>query len=89
VEVVEGDGSLGRPAGAPYDGIVVAAAVPAIPPPLLDQLTPDGRLVLPIGGRDGQQLVVVSRGAGGAVRERSLGPVRFVPLLGAHGWSDG
>lgn len=89
VEVVDGDGSLGWPAGAPYDGMVVAAAVPAVPPPLLDQLAPNGRLVLPVGGRDGQQLVVVSRGAGGAIRERSLGPVRFVPLVGAHGWSEG
>jgi protein-L-isoaspartate(D-aspartate) O-methyltransferase len=86
VEVVEGDGSLGWPPGAPYDRIVVAAAAPAVPPPLLEQLAPHGRLVLPIGGRDGQQLVAVSRASDGTLRERSLGPVRFVPLIGAHAW---
>jgi protein-L-isoaspartate(D-aspartate) O-methyltransferase len=86
VEVVEGDGSLGWPARAPYDRILVAAAAPAIPPPLLDQLAPGGRLVIPIGGRNDQQLVVVSKGTSGALHERAAGPVYFVPLVGAYGW---
>ncbi len=90
VEVVEGDGSLGWPPGAPYDGIVVAASGPAIPDELVAQLGVGGRLVMPVGGRrHGQELVRVTRreeGADGAVRE-SLIPVSFVPLLGEAGWS--
>ena len=86
VEVVEGDGSLGWPARSPYDRLLVAAAAPAVPPPLIEQLAPGGRLVIPVGGRTEQQLVVLAKGADGALTERSAGPVRFVPLLGAYGW---
>lgn len=83
VHVVTGDGSLGHPADAPYDAIVVTAAAPVIPPPLLDQLAPGGRLVIPVG-QGVEQLVRVTRTASGDEYEDLL-PVRFVPLTGEHG----
>lgn len=78
VEVRVGDGSLGQPDRAPYDGIVVTASAAAGPPPaLLDQLTPGGPLVCPIkGGEDGERLVRVRDGA-----TETIAPVRFVPLV--------
>ncbi|TDT16674.1 protein-L-isoaspartate(D-aspartate) O-methyltransferase [Ilumatobacter fluminis] len=83
IEVVSGDGSVGHPARAPYDAIVVTAAAPDIPPPLLDQLDHGGRLVLPVG--DGvEQLVRVRRTDEGDVHERLLA-VCFVPLTGRYG----
>jgi protein-L-isoaspartate(D-aspartate) O-methyltransferase len=85
VRVEEGDGSLGWAAGAPYDAILVSAAAPAIPPPLIDQLAEGGRLVIPVGGSDRQDLVRIVKRAGGLARE-SLCGCRFVPLLGRHGW---
>ena len=82
-----GDGSRGRPQEAPFDAIVVTAGAPEIPPPLLEQLAPGGRLVAPVGARTGQQLVRLRRqGSGGVVRE-SLGRCRFVDLVGEHGWA--
>ena len=83
--VEEGDGSLGWPAGAPYDAILVSAAAPAIPPPLIEQLSDDGRLVIPVGGSDQQNLLRIVKRAGGLAQE-SLYACRFVPLLGRHGW---
>lgn len=83
VRVVTGDGSLGHEAHAPYDAIVVTAAAPEIPQPLLDQLAPGGRLVLPVG-RGVEQLVRVTRTEHGDRHEQLL-PVRFVPLTGEHG----
>lgn len=83
VTVICGDGSLGHPAGAPYDAISVAAASRVVPPPLLEQLAPGGRLVLPIG-RGPEQLVLITRTSEGDVTE-VLCPVRFVPLRGRHG----
>jgi len=74
------DGSQGLPEAAPYDGIIVAAAAPAIPQALLDQLAPGGRLVIPLG-IDEQQLMVVDRSEDGFV-ESVIEEVRFVPLLG-------
>ena len=83
VEVVTGDGSVGHRAGAPYEAIVVTAAAPEVPAPLLDQLAPGGRLVLPVG--DGvEQLVRIRRTPDGDTRERLLA-VRFVPLTGRYG----
>jgi protein-L-isoaspartate(D-aspartate) O-methyltransferase len=79
---------LGWPDAAPYDGIVVAAAGPAVPPTLLDQLGPGGRLVMPVGGRDQQELLVLTHEAGGLHR-RSLGGCRFVPLIGEEAWPPG
>jgi protein-L-isoaspartate(D-aspartate) O-methyltransferase len=85
VEVRVGDGSLGVPERAPFDGIAVAAAAPAIPPALYEQLVEGGRLVVPRGGRWGQQLVLVVRTQDGPL-ERASVPCRFVPLVGAEGF---
>ena len=87
VHVHHGDGTLGWSEHAPYDAIVVAAGAPDVPPALLDQLAEGGRLVIPIGPDPrNQDLVRVRRRAeSGTVRE-VLGPVRFVPLIGAQGW---
>jgi protein-L-isoaspartate(D-aspartate) O-methyltransferase len=86
VEVLVGDGSLGGPERAPFDAIAVAAATPMIPQALYDQLAPGGRLVLPRGGRRGQELVLVERTPDGPLERVSI-PCRFVPLLGAEGFS--
>lgn len=85
VEVIHTDGTAGWVKGAPYDAIVVTAAAPAVPEPLVDQLAPGGRLVVPVGDRHSQQLVVAHRTNGG-VEHTELGWVAFVPLVGRHGW---
>jgi protein-L-isoaspartate(D-aspartate) O-methyltransferase len=85
VRVEAGDGSLGWPAGAPYDAIVVSAAAPAIPPPLIEQLAEGGRLVVPAGSSERQDLVRIVKRSGGLAQE-SLCACRFVPLLGRYGW---
>lgn len=82
--VVIGDGGQGHPAEAPYDAITVAAAAPAVPQPLLDQLADAGRLVMPVGPSINQQLLLVRR-VGDTFEEEDLGAVRFVPLTGEHG----
>jgi protein-L-isoaspartate(D-aspartate) O-methyltransferase len=82
-----GDGSLGWPDDAPFDGVVVTAGTPKIPQPLVDQLAMGGRLVVPVGDRFGQDLVVVRRLADG-IRKTSLGGVRFVDLVGKWGWNE-
>lgn len=87
VEVRLGDGSGGVPEGAPWDGIVVTAAAPAIPLPLREQLRDGARLVIPVGPRDRQELVVVTR-HGDEWTDRSDGAVVFVPLIGAEGFRD-
>jgi protein-L-isoaspartate(D-aspartate) O-methyltransferase len=87
VEVRVGDGTLGVPERAPFDGIVVAAAAPAAPDSLYDQLAPGGRLVVPVGTRRDQWLEIAERGPAGPVRVRTV-PCRFVPLLGAAGFDD-
>ena len=87
VHVHEGDGSLGWPPAAPYDAIAVAAAAPRPPQPLLDQLARGGRLLLPVGNAHHQRLVRVTRRGQDAFEHDDLGPVRFVPLLGAEGWA--
>jgi protein-L-isoaspartate(D-aspartate) O-methyltransferase len=87
VEVRVGDGSVGAPDGAPWRGILVAAAAPAIPDALREQLDPSGgRLVLPVGPRERQDLIVVIRNGNEWV-ERNDGAVAFVPLVGEGGWS--
>lgn len=79
-----GDGYHGWPEAAPFDAIVVTAAPGFVPPALVEQLAPGGRMVLPVGERDGvQELMLVRKDADGRVREESLGPVRFVPMTGA------
>jgi protein-L-isoaspartate(D-aspartate) O-methyltransferase len=82
-----GDGSHGRPQEAPFDAIVVTAGGPAVPPPLLTQLAPGGRLVGPFGGREEQDLVRVRRGEGDRFQREVLGRCRFVGLIGSHGWA--
>ncbi|HYK07373.1 MAG TPA: protein-L-isoaspartate(D-aspartate) O-methyltransferase [Gaiellaceae bacterium] len=87
VEVRVGDGTLGVPGRAPFDGIVVAAAAPAVPDALYEQLAPRGRLVVPVGSRRDQWLEIVERGPQGPVRTRTV-PCRFVPLLGSAGFDE-
>jgi protein-L-isoaspartate(D-aspartate) O-methyltransferase len=82
-----GDGSLGWPDDAPFDGVVVTAGTPKIPQPLVDQLAMGGRLVVPVGDRSGQDLVLVRRVAEG-IKKTSLGGVRFVDLVGKWGWQE-
>jgi len=85
VSLLLGDGTLGWTTYAPYDGIVVGAAAPDVPQPYLDQLAEGGRLVIPVGDREEQMLTVYTK-RGGQIDKRDVGPVRFVPLLGAYGW---
>lgn len=87
VEVVEGDGTQGYPQNAPYDGIIVTAATPEIPQTLTDQLADGGRLVAPVGGRDIQELVTLEK-QGDIMIPECHGGVRFVPLIGKHGWEN-
>jgi protein-L-isoaspartate(D-aspartate) O-methyltransferase len=76
-----GDGFNGWPEAAPFDAIVVTAAAPAVPAPLVDQLKPGGRLVIPIGGQwEVQELLLIEKKADGATSTRRTIPVRFVPL---------
>lgn len=86
VTVLVGDGSLGWRPYAPYDAIIVAAASPDVPQPLVGQLAAGGRLILPIGDRNGQTLTLVTRDAD-AVRIEPVSDVRFVPLLGQFGFA--
>jgi protein-L-isoaspartate(D-aspartate) O-methyltransferase len=80
-----GDGYYGWPEHAPYDAIIVTAAPSQIPPPLIRQLKPGGRMVIPVGNRFlTQYLVLVEKGLDGSVHTRELLPVRFVPLTGRH-----
>lgn len=89
VTIVEGDGTRGWPEGAPYDAILAAASGSHVPQPLIDQLAPGGRLVMPVGGRAWvQQLVKLTKLADGRIERENLGEVRFVPLIGEEGWSD-
>lgn len=89
VHVSQGDGTLGLPAQAPFDAIVVAAGGPEVPPALVDQLAPGGRLVMPIGPDPRlQELVLVRKDDRGGFSREHLGGVRFVPLVGAQGWSE-
>jgi protein-L-isoaspartate(D-aspartate) O-methyltransferase len=85
--VLVGDGTLGWRAFAPYDAILVAAASPDVPAPLVDQLAVGGRLVIPLGDRDAQVLTLVRR-TGQGVEQSALGDVRFVPLIGEFGFRE-
>jgi protein-L-isoaspartate(D-aspartate) O-methyltransferase len=85
VRVHVGDGSLGLPEHAPFGAVAVAAAAPEVPASLYAQLDPGGRLVVPVGGRGGQELRLVVRSPEGPAVLRSV-PCRFVPLVGAEGF---
>lgn len=80
-----GDGTIGLKEFAPYDAIMVTAAAPDVPLPLLDQLNEGGRLIMPVGGRFGQILHLYTKRKNEIQRE-DLAPVAFVPLIGDHGW---
>jgi protein-L-isoaspartate(D-aspartate) O-methyltransferase len=88
VQIVVGDGSLGFPEKAPYDAIVVSAAAHAVPPPLLEQLAASGRLLIPVGSAESQELLRLRRTEKTFTRE-VLHECRFVPLLGRHGQREG
>ena len=88
VHVHHGDGTLGWPLGAPYEAIAVAAGAPRPPRSLLDQLAIGGRMVLPHGDVEHQQLVRITRRDADSFDQEELGDVRFVPLLGAEGWPE-
>jgi len=89
VEVVQGDGSLGWPRAAPFDAILVAAAGPELPAALKSQLAIGGRLVMPVGLADAQELVKLTRRGEDAFEQEALGGVVFVALIGAQGWAEG
>jgi protein-L-isoaspartate(D-aspartate) O-methyltransferase len=86
VQVVEGDGTEGVPAHAPYDAVVVSAAFPQVPRPLVDQLRPGGRLVQPIGPGGEDQVILFELTPEGLVERERLLPARFVRLYGRHGY---
>ena len=87
ISIIIGDGTRGYPEHAPYDGIMITASTPEIPQPLIDQLDIGGSVVAPVGGRDIQELITLTRNENGIVRS-SHGGVRFVPLIGEYGWGD-
>ena len=90
VEIIEGDGTRGWPDAAPYDAILAAASGSHVPRALIAQLAPGGRLVMPIGNPQAvQQLIKVTKQHDGILLQESLCAVRFVPLIGEEGWSDG
>jgi protein-L-isoaspartate(D-aspartate) O-methyltransferase len=87
VALLVGDGTIGWSRYAPYDAILVAAGGPEIPQPLVDQLAEGGRMLVPVGGRETQRLVLVRRN-GGKVESEEVLDCTFVPLLGRFGWSS-
>ena len=87
VTVFVGDGTLGWRSFAPYDAILVSAASPEIPAPLVEQLAPGGRMVIPLGDRASQTLTLVERNDAG-IRASTITDVRFVPLVGQFGFSE-
>jgi protein-L-isoaspartate(D-aspartate) O-methyltransferase len=89
VHVHTGDGTLGWPAAAPYDAIVVTAGALSLPPAYLDQLAEEGRLIVPVGREIDEQLMLRVTKHNGQLRQESLGPFRFVPLIGRFGWGEG
>lgn len=82
-----GDGSQGWPEHAPYQGVIITAAAPQVPPPIQDQLDNGGRIVIPVGGPYGQTLQLWTRQGDKWDREAQV-PVAFVPLRGTWGWTD-
>jgi protein-L-isoaspartate(D-aspartate) O-methyltransferase len=86
VSFLLGDGSVGWREYAPYDAILVGAGAPSLPQPLVSQLADGGRLLVPVGDREEQKLLLVRR-RGNDLETREIAPVRFVPLVGSHGWN--
>ena len=87
ITVVCGDGSVGLPGQSPFDGISVAAASPSAPSALLEQLSDPGILVIPVGGREDQDLHIISK-QDGRITTRVASGCRFVPLVGQEGWRE-
>lgn len=87
VSLLSGDGTLGWREYAPYDAILVSAGGPSIPQPLVEQLAEGGRMLVPVGGLEEQTLKMVVK-HGGQTQITDVAPVRFVPLLGTHGWEQ-
>jgi protein-L-isoaspartate(D-aspartate) O-methyltransferase len=87
VHVHCGDGTLGLPELAPFDAILVAAAAPEVPEPLRSQLAEGGRMILPVGDAENQELLHIER-HGNSFETRTLEACRFVPLIGHHGWKE-
>jgi protein-L-isoaspartate(D-aspartate) O-methyltransferase len=81
-----GDGSQGWPTFAPYDKIIVTAGAPNLPQTLIDQLKPNGKLVIPVGNEENQEMICISKDANSIVTSESHDSFRFVPLLGKFGW---
>ncbi|HEX6660384.1 MAG TPA: protein-L-isoaspartate(D-aspartate) O-methyltransferase [Sphingomicrobium sp.] len=89
VEIVEGDGTKGWRDEAPYEAILAAASGSHVPRPLIEQLAPSGRIVMPVGDPGlVQELIKVTKQEDGILKQESLGGVRFVPLIGEEGWKD-
>ncbi len=88
VSYLVGDGTIGWREYGPYDAILVGAGSPTVPQPLIDQLAVGGRLLCPVGNKDKQEVVLVTRDVSG-VRTTVVTDARFVPLVGTHGWVDG
>lgn len=86
VSLLQGDGTIGWREYAPYDAILVTAGAPDVPTPLTSQLAEGGRMLIPVGGREEQTLCLFTR-RGETLERRDIGPARFVPLIGAHGWA--
>lgn len=86
VSMLVGDGTLGWSAYGPYDAILVAAGGPEVPPPLIEQLAPGGRLLIPLGAGAGEQVLTLIERTADGLRRRTLGDARFVPLVGEHGF---
>lgn len=89
VRVRQGDGYEGWPEFAPFDGIVVTAGAPQIPPPLIEQLREGGRMAIPVGMAGGTQDLILGEKRGGKLQTRSIAPVLFVPLTGRGGAHNG
>jgi len=87
VHVHCGDGTLGMPDLAPFDAVLVAAAAPTIPQPLLAQLAEGGRMIVPVGDAEHQELQLIEK-RGKSIRTTTLEGCRFVPLVGYHGWQE-
>ena len=88
VTIIVGDGTKGLPQFAPFDKIIVTAAAPSIPQPLLDQLAPEGTMVIPVGDRWSQVLTIIRKSLSGRISVKHSIPCIFVPLIGEHGWRE-
>lgn len=86
VSIICADGSMGYAEKAPYDRILVTAAAPDVPKPLIEQLRPNGKMLIPVGSVSlFQNLMKITKGVNGKIKEENLGGVAFVPLTGRHG----